>query len=147
MGVGRESHSVHAHSIHLLAPCSRHPPSLSLPLKGGEDAGAVRFEEYAELTIRCSIPRWPRRRDRLRNCIPLDNYPLAATERMLPIFLMRTLRVVEQEHMVVPDFWVGRAVRGACLIGIAAIAEFAVVARAAMGAGEKEHSAISVCES
>ena len=71
--------------------------------------------------------------------IALQHQPLPAAQHMLPIFAMRTLGIVEQEDMVVPGLQIAGAIGGPRLAGVAAIAEFGVVALAAAGASDPEH--------
>jgi hypothetical protein len=54
---------------------------------------------------------------------------------MLPIFEMRSLGIVEQEIVVVPRLEIAAAMGGALLRGVAAIAEFGIIAQATMRTG------------
>src|SRR3546814_13209086 len=65
---------------------------------------------------------------------------------MLPELTMRTLRVVEEEDVIVPDLRVRRAMGGPLLRRVTAIAELGVVALTAGRAGNPQH-VITACRS
>src|SRR3954452_13026966 len=78
--------------------------------------------------------------------VAIQDQPLPAAENMLPVFPVRPLGVVEQEHKVVPGPEVGCTVRGPRLGGIATVTEFGVVALAAEWTGYPQHT-VTACTS
>src|SRR4051812_40730350 len=82
---------------------------------------------------------------RLSDCVgrgvAVQDQPLPATENVLPVFPVRPLGIVKQEHEVVPDLAVRGAVRRPRPGGIATITEFGVVTLTAEWTRYSQHIA------
>src|SRR3546814_1772624 len=61
------------------------------------------------------LTRRQRGADLVRRRVAFENQPLPAAQHMLPELTMRTLRVVEEEDVIVPDLRVRRAMGGPLL--------------------------------